>query len=259
MRGLFAHRIYTQSLNKSSLHTAFFASGGVFNSIFCVFSLALMFFLVACSPFPNEGVKNFTLQQAPKARLTYVAIGASDTFGYGTEDPATQSWPFDLAHRLGSDVHLVNLGIPGIDVHQALDLELPVALDAHPDLVTVWLAVNDLVDKVPLKSYREDLDTLFTRLQTAAPHARIVVANVPDLTFVPRFRTTDQAALRKQVSDYNSVITDLVQSHHVILIDLYTQWQALATHPEYISADGFHPSALGYAQLAEIFYQTLRT
>ncbi|MBA2681356.1 MAG: SGNH/GDSL hydrolase family protein [Ktedonobacteraceae bacterium] len=231
----------------------------MFNSIFCVFSLALMFFLVACSPFPNEGVKNFTLQQAPKARLTYVAIGASDTFGYGTEDPATQSWPFDLAHRLGSDVHLVNLGIPGIDVHQALDLELPVALDAHPDLVTVWLAVNDLVDKVPLKSYREDLDTLFTRLQTAAPHARIVVANVPDLTFVPRFRTTDQAALRKQVSDYNSVITDLVQSHHVILIDLYTQWQALATHPEYISADGFHPSALGYAQLAEIFYQTLRT
>ena len=64
-------------------------------------------------------------------------------------------------------MRLVNLGIPGIDVHEALELEVPVALDAHPDLITVWLAVNDLVDKVPLASYRDDLDTLlqsFTRL-----------------------------------------------------------------------------------------------
>lgn len=255
MHGLFAHRIYTRSLNKSPLRKAFSASGGMFNSFCCLFLLVL----AACSPFPREEAKNFTLQQAPKARLTYVAIGASDTFGYGTEDPATQSWPFDLAHKLGSGVHLVNLGIPGIDAHQALDLELPVALDAHPNLVTVWLAVNDLVDKVPLKSYRNDLDTLFTRLQTAAPHARIVVANVPDLSLVPRFHTTDQITLRRQVNDYNTVITDVVQSHHVILVDLYTQWQELATHPEYISADGFHPSAVGYAELAEIFYQTLRT
>jgi lysophospholipase L1-like esterase len=259
MHGLFAHRTYTRSLNKSSSRKAFFASGDVFNILCCLFSLALLLFLVACSPLPKEGVKNFTLQQAPKARLTYVAIGASDTFGYGTEDPATQSWPFDLSHKLGPDVHLVNLGIPGIDAHQALDLELPVALDAHPDLVTVWLAVNDLVDKVPLKSYRNDLDTLFTRLQSVAPHARIVVANVPDLSFVPRFHTTDQGTLHKQINDYNTVIADVVQSHHVVLVDLYTQWQELATHPEYISADGFHPSAVGYAELAEIFYQTLRT
>jgi lysophospholipase L1-like esterase len=241
------------------MYKASSASGGVFSSFCCFFSLALMLFLAACSSRSDEGVKNLTLQQAPKARLTYVAIGASDTFGYGTEDPATQSWPFDLAHKLGPDVHLVNLGIPGIDVHQALNLELPVAIDAHPDLITVWLAVNDLVDKVPLTNYRNDLDTLLTRLQTSAPRARIVVANVPDLTFVPRFRTTNQAVLLKEVNDYNAVITDVLQSHHITLVDLYTRWQTLATHPEYISADGFHPSAVGYAQLAEIFYQTLPT
>ncbi|GAC1360174.1 MAG: hypothetical protein NVS2B12_30000 [Ktedonobacteraceae bacterium] len=225
----------------------------------CLFSLALLLFLGACAPFPAEPVKSFTLQPAPKARLTYVAIGASDTFGYGTQDPATQSWPVDLAHKLGPDVHLVNLGIPGIDVHDALNLELPVALDAHPNLITVWLAVNDLVDNVPLKDYRAGLDTLFTRLQQAAPQARIVVANVPDLTYIPRFQKADRAALRKQISAYNSIISDVVQSHHVMLVDLYTQWQTLATHPEYISSDGYHPSVSGYAQLAEIFYQILRT
>ncbi len=258
MHGLFAHLLYSkQPLNKSPLRGAFSAPGGVFSLVCCLFALTLL--LAACSPFTDTSVKSFTLQQPPKTRLTYVAIGASDTFGYGTEDPATQNWAFDLAHKLGPDVHLVNLGIPGIDAREAIDRELPVALDAHPDLITVWLAVNDLVDKVPLKNYRDDLDTLFTRLQAADPHARIMVANVPDLTFVPRFHTIDQAELRRQVSGYNSVIAGVVQSHHVILVDLYTQWQTLATHPEYISSDGFHPSAAGYAQLAEIFYQTLRT
>ncbi len=255
--GRFAH--YIQVLNKSPLQRLHHAPGGVFNSVFCLFTLTLLLFLVACSPFPDGSTRNFTLLQAPKARLTYVAIGASDTFGQGAADPATQSWPVDLAHKLGSDVHLVNLGIPGIDVHEALDLEVPVALDAHPDLITVWLAVNDLVDKVPLASYKDDLDTLLRRLQAAAPRARIVVANVPDLTFVPRFRTTDAATLRKQISSYNSVISGVVQSHHVVLVDLYNQWQTLATHPEYISSDGFHPSTVGYAQIAKIFYQRLQT
>ena len=33
----------------------------------------------------------------------------------------------------------------------------------------------------------------------------------------------------------------------------------LRRHPEYISGDGFHPSTLGYAKLAELFYQTLKS
>ena len=73
------------------------------------------------------------------------------------------------------------------------------------------------------------------------------------------FVTTDAATLRKQVSSYNSVISAVVQSHHVVLVDLYNQWQTLATHPEYISSDGFHPSTVGYEQIAKIFYQRLQT
>ncbi len=249
---------YVQVLNKSPWQSICYARGGVFNGVLCLFALALLLFLVACSPFPDAATKKFTLQQAPKARLTYVAIGASDTFGIGTRDPATQSWPVDLAHKLGPDVHLVNLGIPGIDTHEALDLELPVALDAHPDLITVWLAVNDLVDKVPLANYKDDLDTLFSRLQAALPHARIVVANVPDLSFVPHFHTMNPATLHEQVSLYNATISDVVQSHHILFVDLYTQWQTLAAHPEYISSDGFHPSVIGYAQVADLFYQRLQ-
>ena len=198
------------------------------------------------------------IQHNAPASLTYVAIGASETFGAGTDDPATESWPANLATSLGKPVHLINLGIPGSHIHDALSSELPVALDAHPDLVTIWLAVNDLADHVPLASYSHDLDLLLGRLQAAAPHARIAVANAPDLTLLPYFRSYNVATLRAQIAAYNTAIADIVQRHHVMLVDIYNSWHELADHPDYISGDGLHPDALGYTRIAQIFYDVLR-
>ncbi|WP_165423412.1 SGNH/GDSL hydrolase family protein [Ktedonosporobacter rubrisoli] len=207
---------------------------------------------------PQAASDQLSIQQAPKARLTYVAIGASDTFGIGTSDPRTESWPADLAARLGPDVRLVNLGVPGIHVRQALNIELPVALDTHPDLITIWLAVNDLADNVPVAGYQHDLDLLLDRLQARLPHTHIAVANVPDLTLLPHFRSANTEQLHRQISNYNAAIATVVDKHHVLLVDLSQTWSLLSVHPEYISGDGFHPSNAGYAQLAMIFYQALQ-
>ncbi|WP_376797631.1 SGNH/GDSL hydrolase family protein [Thermogemmatispora sp.] len=190
--------------------------------------------------------------------LVYVAIGASDSFGFGTADPYADNWPIDLAHKLGPSVHLVNLGIPGIHLHQALNLELPIALDVHPDIVTIWLAVNDLADHVPVTAYARDLDLLLTRLQAGVPQARIAIANVPDLTLLPHFHYYDQQWLSDQIRLYNAAIAESVRKHHLILVDLSQQGYNLARHPEYVSSDGLHPSVIGYIALADLFYQALR-
>lgn len=214
-----------------------------------------LFFCVACNPFSTQNAPTIVLQ-APAAKLTYVAIGASDTYGVGADDPQTQNWPADLSTLLGQRVHLINLGVPNIDVHAALGVELPIALDAHPDLVTVWLAVNDLADNVPVASYGHDLDLLLTRLQVAVPHARIAVANVPDLTLLPRFKSYAVHTLHTQILAYNTVIASIVARHSALLVNLYQS--DLAQHPEYISSDGFHPSTIGYTQVAQLFYQVLK-
>lgn len=224
--------------------------------ILCV----VLFLLSGCgSTAAQQGSSgSLVIQQMPSARLTYVAIGASDTFGIGTADPQAESWPADLSAKLGSGTRLINLGIPGIDAHNALNVELPVALDSHANLITVWLAVNDLADNVPVKSYTQDMNTLLSRLQAADPHARILVANVPDVTLLPHFQNNNPQLLRTQITAYNTAIASLVQRHHVLLVDLYARWQDLANHPEYISSDGFHPNALGYNAIANIFYQVLQ-
>jgi lysophospholipase L1-like esterase len=222
----------------------------------------LILVLCSCGLQANtqKNTNDTTTGQQTNNRLTYVAVGASDTFGFGTSDPYTQNWATDLATRLGSRYHLVNLGIPGIQVHEALRLELPVALDAHPDLVTVWLAVNDIIDKVPVNNYAQDLDTLLGRLQAGAPHARIAVANVPDLILLPYFNHHagfNAQLLQDQILAYNTVIASIVNRHHAILLDLSQYSNDLAQHPEYVSTDGLHPTAAGYELIADLFYQAL--
>lgn len=231
-----------------------------------IFALSLCFLMLvsaACAQ-KSTAVKGQSNAQATQQQsvkqITYVAIGASDTFGIGTYNPYDDNWPTDLAALLGpSHIHLVNLGIPGITTHDVLSLELPVALDSHPDLVTIWLGVNDIVNKVPANSYASDLNTLLSHLRDNSPHARIAIANIPDLTLLPFFANTDPQVLTQQIQAYNTVIASAAQRHQAILVDLTQHNYDLQAHPEYINSnDGLHPSDIGYQQLANVFYQALQ-
>ncbi|HVB72218.1 MAG TPA: SGNH/GDSL hydrolase family protein [Ktedonobacteraceae bacterium] len=209
----------------------------------------------------QAGSGSTTTTQQSKKQITYVAIGASDTFGIGTDDPYTENWPTDLAGMLGaSHIHLINLGIPAITIHDVLSQELPIALDSHPDLVTIWLGVNDIADSVPASSFARDLNTLLARLRANSPHARIAIANIPDLTLLPYFNRSkafDAQALSQQIQTYNAAIDSYTRRYQAILVDLTQQNYNLQQHPEYISHDGLHPNDLGYRQLAKLFYKAL--
>lgn len=219
--------------------------------VLCVCLLALSSCNTGSAPTPGAHT------QTSPATLTYVAIGASDTFGIGAHDPYIENWPTDLSNLLGPQTHLINLGVPSMTIHVALNAELPIALDSHPKLVTIWLAVNDLATNVPVDSYSHDLDTMLSRLQAAAPGVRIEVGNVPNLLSVPFFQNYDQTALSQSTASYNTAIASVVQRHHVILVDLSGQGYNLQAFPEYVSRDGLHPSAIGYLRLAQLFYDAL--
>jgi lysophospholipase L1-like esterase len=187
--------------------------------------------------------------------VTYVAIGASDAVGIGASDPETQGWVPRFGTRLGQNVHVVNLGVSGSTLAQALDEQAGPAVDAQPDVVTVWLAVNDLTARVPLNTYAANLDTLLGDLDTT--HARVLVGNVPDLSSLGAYRGIDPAPLRAEVDRWNAVIADTTARHGDTLVDLFSRWQEVAQHPEYLSADGFHPSTEGYQKLADVFGEAL--
>src|SRR4051794_31318496 len=89
----------------------------------------------------------------PAHPRVYVAVGASETVGVGADDPATQAWPRVLHDKWLPATRFVDVGVSGATVRDGLATQLPQALAAQPDVVTVWLAVNDVISLAPVEDY----------------------------------------------------------------------------------------------------------
>jgi acyl-CoA thioesterase I len=199
----------------------------------------------------------------PPVGPAYVAIGASDAFGLGTDHPDRDNWPTVLAVQLSGvgvpskQLRLLNLGVPGATVAQANRDELPIALDARPAVITVFLGVNDLDYGVTLPTFTANLRMLLSTLATLTT-ARVFVGNLPDLTLLPYFQGKDHLdTLRTEVTQWNAAIAAICKDEGADLVDLYSGWSQLAAHPEYIAHDGLHPSTIGARQLAGLFAEAI--
>ncbi|HYK83983.1 MAG TPA: SGNH/GDSL hydrolase family protein [Ktedonobacteraceae bacterium] len=231
--------------------------------------LLVMFVLSACATGGNSGTTSTvthasrtpvaTTKVTISGPITYVALGASDAVGVGSNQPGSQGYVPLLAARLPKGSHSINLGISGIHLHEALNEELPLALATSPQLVTIWLVANDFIGGVSYSDYIHDLDSLLSQLRTHT-HANLVMANLPDLTRLPVFSNqtaAQKAQMLQQIQHWNAGIATLAARYNVTLVDLYSHGSQLTAHPEYISGDGFHPSPSGYVQLADIFWQAI--
>lgn len=192
----------------------------------------------------------------PAASVEYAAIGASDAYGKGTTDPATDNWPAVLTRTLGPSVRLINLGIPGATVELALRDEVPIAAQTQPRLVTVLLGINDLIDGVDSSTFTRQI-TLLLRSLRDETSARIFVANMPDLMLMPYFANWDSFALHQEVLAWNTAIAKAASRADAVVVDLYDDWSELAANPAYVSSDGLHPSTLGAQRLAQAFAQAI--
>jgi len=192
--------------------------------------------------------------------VIYVALGASDAVGVGSNQPGSQGYVPLLAAHLPKGSRLINLGVSGIRLHEALSQELPLAMTTSPNLITIWLVANDFVSGVSYDSYMHDLNILLQQLHTNT-HARIVMANLPDLTLLPAFSglsASRKALALQEIQGWNAGIAAAASRYGVGLVDLFSHKSQLTAHPEYVSADGFHPSPAGYVQLADIFWEAIQ-
>ncbi|HXO58644.1 MAG TPA: SGNH/GDSL hydrolase family protein [Candidatus Acidoferrum sp.] len=230
--------------------------------------------LSACSATPVAGNR----PPAPAATpIVYAAIGASETYGIGANDRYRQAWPQVFYNDvLPSSAILYNFGIPGATTAQALHDEVPAAVAIHPTVVTVWLNVNDLIRGVSPADYEAQLRQLLHTVRRGGK-AQVLVANTPDLGQLPAYRAclpnapvsgpacvipnglvpTPQA-VSAAVNAYNAAISQAAQQEGATLVDLHLNDAQLSQHPEWLSADGFHPNEQGYAVIAKLFEDAYR-
>lgn len=194
----------------------------------------------------------------------YVALGASDAVGIGAARPTDEGWVPLVAAGLPDNARLVNLGVSGATLTEIIAGQLPIATDAAPRWVTLWPGPNDFRNGVPLDRFTAQLDQILAALRppgaTDDPARRVAVLNLPDLRAIPVFASVAPDTLDARVRQWNAAIAATVARHadYAILVDLYADRDGIATHPEYISGDGFHPSSAGYRRVADVTLATLR-
>ncbi len=231
----------------------------------------------ACSP-DKEAAKPTT---PPKPPLTYVAVGASETTGTGADKPPTEAWPRVLANRLGEggrQVTFTSLGFNGAQVAEARASSAPKVEAMKPNLVTVWLNVNDLINQLrglgSTPAFEQQLGELVHRVRLGGA-ATVLVANSPALDRLPAYLdclnptgtrcllppafrafVPKPEVLNALVDDYNEVTARVVQREGAVLVDLHAaslKAREEGREASLVSADGFHPSTAGHAAVAAVF------
>src|SRR5581483_6669309 len=203
------------------------------------------------------------LKDAATTTRLYVAVGASDAVGVGARRPRREAWPRLLHRRVfGGGTRFVNLGVSGATVADALAGQVPRAEQLRPDVVTVWLVVNDIVAEVPVERYESDLDALVGRLRRGGA-TRVLIGNCPYLDRLPAYLMwralgmgPDPDEANAVVDRYNAIVEGVAVRHDATLVDLRSA--ALAARragieTKLFAPDGFHPSSAGHRALAATF------
>jgi lysophospholipase L1-like esterase len=176
-----------------------------------------------------------------------------------------------MALPMGTEYH--NFGISGERTAGAITDELPGALAVHPTVVTIWLNVNDLIAQVSVADYQTELQTLVHALRQGGA-AKVLVANTPYLDRLPLYLACRGGAgaagcsqvaslpgpdvVNSEVAAYNAAIASVTSTEGAILVDLHADGEVPDLHPQWVSADGFHPSTAGYVQVAGRFAAAYR-
>ena len=202
----------------------------------------------------------------------YVALGASETIGIGAAHPNEEAWP-QVFYRTALPRGFVfyDLGIPAETTAEAIEHELPIALSLHPTLATVWFNFDDLVAGVSVVDYEQRLGQLVHQLR-AGGRTQVLIANTPLLDKLPAYAACRIAPppgsprcpltgqilpapreLNGLVDAYNAAVARVAAIEGATVVDLHGRGEVPVDHPDFVSADGFHPSTAGHAAIAAAF------
>ena len=202
------------------------------------------------------------IQKTPDKPMTvgpivYVALGDSTGSGVGAREGGYVVRLFKrlVERRPGS--RLTNLCVSGATTSDLLrdQLERGVAMD--PDLVTVGIGINDIGHGLTLEQFSKNYEEILSTLREKT-RAQIVVTNIPDVSSAPRIPGSLRHQYQQQIMRYSRRLEEIAARHGATVFDVYTITHVeLASHPEYFSADGFHPSDDGYELWATQMWPTV--
>ena len=187
--------------------------------------------------------------RAPRTYARYVAIGDSSTEGLDDPDGSGgyRGWANRLAmHVVEAQVQpllYANLAVRGRKTREIRKQQLAPALAMHPDLVTVFSGVNDVVRRnCNVAAVAKDMELMQTAL--VATGATVLTITMPDLSaVVPMARL-----MRDRLLALNELVRETCARTGTLCVDL-------ARHPvtsdmRLWSTDRLHANSEGHRRIA---------
>lgn len=190
----------------------------------------------------------------------YVALGDSTGVGVGAGQDG--GYPERLYRRLKAaqvPVGILNLAQSGAKTSDLLARQVAKAVAAKPALITLGIGSNDLWRMVPTETFAENLSKIAAQLEQSG--ARVVVSTLVDLTLAPIAAMVQGmlgvplSLVGSRIRDFNQHLLALAARPGFEVVDLYAlTHQEKHRVSEMFSADGFHPSSLGYDTWAQTLW-----
>lgn len=189
--------------------------------------------------------------------FVYLALGASDATGVGAV-PLTEGYVYlinrELSRRMPG-VYLMNLGVPGARIDLIKEqVRVAKQLGTKANLVTLWTGGNDLVNGDDPKRFQEDLRAMLGLVKDSIS-SKIVVANLPDMAMLPRFRSNPSPSVTpERVAAFNRIIAEEANRVDARLVDLFA---SPVREDLVFDLDGFHPNNAGHREIANQFLRVI--
>lgn len=184
--------------------------------------------------------------------VRFVALG--DSYTIGTSVAEGERWPNQLVERLPS-IELV--GNPAVNGYTSLDLlndELP-QLDAlQPELVSILIGVNDVVQGVADSQYAGNVAITLEELLTRLPPNRIVCIATPDYTVTPSGESFGDPILQSDaIVRANAILREACEARQIRFVpEIFEISQAARDDPTLVADDGLHPSGAQYRRWVDV-------
>jgi lysophospholipase L1-like esterase len=191
---------------------------------------------------------------AERRPLRYVALGDSYTIGTATH-AAAERWPDRLvaAPGLPATLDLVaNLAVNGYTSADVIREELPALEALRPDVLSLLIGVNDVVQGVPVETYRANVTSILDDLVRRVGTERVLTVSTPDYTVTPQGASYgDPATQAAGIRRNNGVLREAAAERGIAFVDIHDLSLRAATDRRLVAEDGLHPSGAQYALWVE--------
>lgn len=184
----------------------------------------------------------------------FLALG--DSYTIGESVPEQERWPVQLAKAMTERGQKTDapriIATTGWRCDQLKKAIEDAKLTSDWGMVSLLIGVNNQYQKRTADSYAPEFEELLDMAVTLAGGKKenVFVVSIPDYGYTP-FGKPKQAEITKAIDEFNSVnrtITDKKGIKYVEITDLTREG---LTKPEYVAADGLHPSGKMYSLWVE--------